>query len=184
MRISLPIFHFSVTIFLVFLVLPQVNSLSQVKKTPKKTSSESPIVVRSNSLEVDQENRLIIFEGNVRAKGRDMVIDCKKMIVYYLNSPTKNESKAEARRIDKIVALGDVTINSSNGAVARAGKAVFYQNEDKAVLTQNPSIQQGPDFVEGHRITIFLNENRSIVEGSKTKRVKATIFPKEKKQKE
>jgi len=54
----------------------------------------------------------------------------------------------------------------------------------KIVLTENPSVQQGRDVVEGHKIIILLNENRSIVEGSETKRVKATIFPKEEKGKE
>jgi lipopolysaccharide export system protein LptA len=65
--------------------------------------------------------------------------------------------------------------------VARAGKAVFYQNEGKVVLTENPFLQQGQDSVEGQRIIMFLNENRSIVEGGEKKRVKATIFPKEEK---
>ena len=61
---------------------------------------------------------------------------------------------------------------------------VYYQGEGKIVLTENPSVQQGRDVVEGHKIIIFLNENRSIVEGSETERVKATIFPKEEKGKE
>ena len=52
------------------------------------------------------------------------------------------------------------------------------------MLTENPYLQQGPDYVEGQRITIFLNEGRSIVEGNETKRVKATIFPKEEKGKQ
>jgi len=65
--------------------------------------------------------------------------------------------------------------------MARAEKAVFYQDEQKIVLTENPLVQQGADFVEGKQITIFLNDNRSIVEGNGKKRVKATIFPKEEK---
>jgi lipopolysaccharide export system protein LptA len=65
--------------------------------------------------------------------------------------------------------------------VARAGKAVFYQNEEKVVLTEKPRVKQGPDLIEGHRIIMFLNTNRTIIEGSKTKRVKATIFPREEK---
>lgn len=154
---------------------------NRVHKTSKKTSSEGPIIIHSNTLEIDQEKKLIVFEGKVRATREGMVVNCQKMIVYYLDRPTKNESNIESGRIDKIIALGDVIINRSDGGMARAGKAVFYQNAAKLVLTENPSIKQGPDFVEGHRITILLNENRSIIEGGKTKRVKATIFPKEEK---
>jgi len=181
MRVSVSIFSFSVIILLVFQVLAQSNSLGEAKKTSKEIPSKGPIIIHSDSLEVDQQKRLIIFEGKVKARRKDIVVDCQKMIVYYLENPKKNESAMETGRIDKIVALGDVVINRPDGSVARAGKAVFYQNEGKVVLTENPIVQQGPDFVEGQRIIMFLNENRSIVEGSKEKRVKATIFPKEEK---
>lgn len=181
MRVLLSIF--SLSVFLAFLLLPEINSFSQVDQASKKIPSEGPIVIHSNSLEIDQQKRLVIFEGKVRARRDDMVVDCEKMLVYYLENPTKKESNMEAGRIDKIIALGNVTINRSDGVIARAGKAVFYQNEEKAVLTENPVVQQGPDFVEGHRIILFFGENRSIIEGSETKRVKATIFPKEEKEK-
>ena len=181
MKILLSIFSFSVIITFIFLAPPQINSFAQEKKSPKKISSESPIIIYSNTLEFDQQKKLIVFEGKVEAKTEDMVVDCQKMIVYYLAGPAKSESTVEANRIDKIIALGNVIINRFVGGIARAGKAVFYQNEQKVVLTENPSVQQGPDFVEGHRIIMFLNEDRSVVEGSETKRVKATIFPKEEK---
>jgi len=157
---------------------------NRVKEPSKKISTESPIIINSNTLEVDQNLRIIVFKGKVRARTDEMVVDCQKMIVYYAASPAKNESNLESSRIEKIVALGNVIINRSDGGMARAGKAVFYQNEGKVVLTDNPFVKQGRDFVEGHRIIMFLNENRSIIEGGKTKRVKATIFPKEEKGKE
>jgi len=181
MKIALSAFLFSVILFLVFLVVPQHDSFSQVDEESKEISRPGPIVIHSNTLELDQQKRLIVFEGEVNARREGMVVDCQKMIVYYRNNPTKNESSVESSRIDKIIALGNVTINSSDGSMARAGRAVFYQNEGKIVLTENPFVKQGPDFVEGHRIIIFLNENRSIIEGGETKRVKATIFPKEEK---
>lgn len=157
---------------------------NRANKPFKKISSERPIIIHSNTLEVDQNLRVIVFKGKVRARTEDMVVDCQKMIVYYLADPNKkNRSNLESNRIEKIVALGDVVINRSDGGMAQAGKAVFYQNEEKIVLTENPVVKQGLDFVEGHRIIMFLSENRSIIEGGEKKRVKATIFPKEEKAK-
>ena len=184
MRIALSALLFSVILFLVFLVAPQNDSFSQVDEESKEISRPGPVVIHSDSLEVDQQKKVIVFDGGVRAKTEDMVIDCQKMLVYYLGSPTNNESPVDSGKIDKIIALGNVTVNRSDGSMARAGKAVYYQGEGKIVLTENPSVQQGRDVVEGHKIIILLNENRSIVEGSETKRVKATIFPKEEKGKE
>jgi lipopolysaccharide export system protein LptA len=184
MKIALSAFLLGVILFLVFLVAPRNESFSQVDEESKEISRSGPIVIHSNSLEVDQQKKVIVFDGRVRAKTEDMVIDCEKMFVYYLGSPTSKESSVDSSKIDKIIALGNVAVSRSDGSMARAGKAVYYQGEEKIVLTENPCVQQGQDVVEGHKIIIFLNENRSIVEGSETKRVKATIFPKEEKGKE
>ncbi len=181
MRIMLSVFSFNILISFVFLLFPQINVFSQESKASNQLSTENPNIIHSNTLELDQEKKLIVFEGKVHAKKEGMVIDCQKMLIYYLGSSTKKETNAESNRIDKIIALGYVVINRFDSGMARAGKAVFYQNEEKVVLTENPFVQQGPDYVEGQRIIIFLNDGRSIVEGNEKKRVKATIFPKEEK---
>ncbi len=181
MRTIISIFSFNIIILFVFLLSPQIIAFSQEGKATSQLSSENPIIIHSNTLEFDQEKKLVVFEGKVQAKTEGMVIDCQKMLVYYIGSPTKKETNAESSRIDKIIALGNVIINRFDGGVARAGKAVFYQNEEKVVLTENPFVQQGPDYIEGQRIIIFLKGGRSIVEGNEKKRVKATIFPKEEK---
>jgi len=183
MRTPRSILSFSITISIVFLLFPQINSFSQERKTFSKPFTKNPIIIHSNTLELDQEKKLVVFEGKVHAKTEGMLIDCQKMLVYYLGSPTEKETNVESNRIDKIIALGDVIINRFDGGIARAGKAVFINNEEKVVLTENPFVQQGPDYVEGHRIIIFLNESRSIVEGNEKNRVKATIFPREEKMK-
>jgi len=136
------------------------------------------MVIHSDTLLFDQQQGIITFEGKVTASSNDLVVDCNKMIVY-LNEDPSNGSSLESGRIEKIIALGEVVINRSDGGIARAGKAVFYQNEGKVELTENPSVQQGPDLAEGHRIVMYLKENRSIIEGSAAQRVKATLFPKE-----
>lgn len=157
---------------------PVGQCLAQQKGLSEGISSEKPIVIHSDTLLFDQQQRMITFEGEVTARSSDLAVDCDKMIVY-LNEDSSSSSSVESGRIEKIIALGEVVINRAEGGVARAGKAVFYQSEEKMVLTENPSIQQGPDLAEGHRIVIYLKENRSIIEGNESKRVKATLFPKE-----
>jgi len=152
--------------------------LAQQKEAASGISSEKPMVIHSDTLIFDQEEGIITFEGKVKATSKDLVVECKKMIVY-LNENSSPGSGLESGRIEKIIASGDVVINRSDGGIAKAGKAIFYQNEERVVLTENPSVQQGQDFAEGHRIVLYLKENRSIIEGSGEKRVKATLFPKE-----
>jgi len=181
MKGALSAFGLMASLSVVFLVALQSDSIAQIREESKEISEEDRIVIKSDILEVDQQKRLIVFEGKVRARRRDMTVDCQKMLVYYLDSSAGTESNVESRKIDRIIALGDVTVNRSDGSVARAGKAVFFQAEEKIVLTEDPSVQQGRDIVEGEKIIILLKEERSIVEGSKGKPVRATLFPKEEK---
>ncbi len=170
----------SVLLTLLCAAPPYGQCLAQEKALPTGTPSEEPIVIHSDTLLFDQQQRIITFKGKVKARSEDMKVDCQEMIVYLRENPSSGTS-VESGRIEKIIALGDVVITTSDGGIARAGKAVFYQSEEKAVLTENPSVQQGPDLVEGHRIVMYLRENHSVIEGSASKRVKATLFPKEEK---
>jgi len=178
MKLLILIFYILVTTDLMLVSPPMVNSSSQEELKLKSISDKTPIIINSNTLEIDQKKRTITFAGCVNAVQNDMAINCDKMIVYYYSDKARNESSIGSNRIEKIEASGNVIINIPDGNKATAGKVVFYENEGKAILTENPRIQQGPDFVEGQRITIFLNEERSIIEGNDSKRVRATIFPK------
>jgi lipopolysaccharide export system protein LptA len=180
MRALHSVFSLGILLTILCTALPQGQCLSPEKEVSGITSSEKPIVIHSDTLLFDQQQSQIIFEGKVTARSEDMQVDCQKMIVY-LNENPSSGSPAESGRIEKIIALRDVVISRSDGGIARAGKAVFYQNEQKVILTENPSVQQGPDLVEGYRIEMYLRENRSIIEGSPSKRVKATLFPQEEK---
>jgi lipopolysaccharide export system protein LptA len=181
MKIQTAMVSLVVMLAVFFLACPPGYPLSQAGTGPEEVTSPQPIIIHSDSLEVDQKKQFIVFEGKVRAEREGMVVDCRKMLVYYREGAAMNEAQLESRQIDRIVALGEVSIRRADGSVARAGKAVFYQTDEKVVLTEDPFVQQGQDTVEGHRIVLYLNENRSIVEGNERQRVKATIFPKEEK---
>ncbi len=158
-----------------YLTLPcwAVELLSGSKKN-------TPIVINSDKLEIDDELKRITFTGNVVATQGELKIKCKKMVVYYIAS--SNKKTGGSSKINKIVCTGDVRIyRGKQGGIATSSKAVYYQDQDKLILTGKPIVKQGKDFVEGDRITIFLKQNRSIVESFKNKPVKAVIFPKSKK---
>ena len=170
----------SVTVLIAGLMLAGF-SWAQSKPKGGEISQSEPIIVKAKTLEWDNEQERVTFTGNVHAKMEGFTVDCWKMEVYYEGTPEKKNSAGGDTKIKQIVAMGKVKINRTEGGEAASEKAVYYGQDEKLILTGNPVVKQGKDFVEGERITIFLKENRSVVEGSEEKRVKAIIFPREKK---
>ena len=159
------------------------TALSADPKAKAEKKSQGPMVITSKTLEADDKQKQVIFAGDVEGKRDDFTVFCQKLVVYYEKAAEQKESEKTSARIDKIVATGAVKIIRAEGGVATGEKAVFYQKGEKLVLTGKPVVKQGEDFVEGDVITLFLKEDRSIVESNKDKKVRAVIFPKQEKEK-
>jgi lipopolysaccharide export system protein LptA len=75
-----------------------------------------------------------------------------------------------------VIASGNVRIDQG-ARWAVGGRATFDQQRRTLVLSENPVLHDGPNEVAGDRVIVFLDENRSVVEGGGRKRVKAVLFP-------
>ena len=167
------LFAFSFFSLVTFLAFPSLST-NAAQRILERTAGQS-IVIKSDSLEIDNQKRLVTFTGNVDARADDLIITCEKMFVQYSGSMQKDPSQQSSMKMDKITAKGMVKITRPDGGLATADEAVYFQKDGKIVLTGTPQVKQGDDFVEGSKITLFLNEDRSIVEGSDGKQVKAVI---------
>jgi lipopolysaccharide export system protein LptA len=166
---------------LMLLWVLSVPAFSAGPKGLAQKKGQGPMVIKSKTLEADDKKKRVTFEGDVEAKRDDFTVLCRKLVVLYEKSTQQKETEKVSARIDKIIATGAVKIIRAEGGVATGEKAVFYQKDEKLVLTGKPVVKQGEDFVEGDVITLFLKEDRSIVESDKDKKVRAVIFPKKEK---
>lgn len=171
---------YSLTLFLLIVCVPASAVFSEEMKGQVGLKGKGKIVIQSDTLEMDNKNKMVTFTGRVTARNDDFTMDCKKMVVYYKSSPSKKGSEEMSTEIDRIVATGKVEIVRSLGGIAFADNAVYHQDSEKLVLTGNPVVKQENNSVEGNRITLFLREDRSVVEGSEDNRAKAVIFPDQK----
>ncbi len=163
------------------LLFAATGQTEESRQEGEQKAAGGPIVIKSQTLEVDNQKRIVVFTGQVDAKRDEMTINCEKMIVYYMDQSAQRESGKTDVRIDKIVASGKVKISRPDGALAMAEKGVYYERDEKVVLTGRPVVRQGNDFVEGSRITLYLKEKRSIVEGSEKEKVRAVLHPRSEK---
>ena len=75
------------------------------------------------------------------------------------------------------VSSGNVKIITKDCKIGTAKRAEYYDAEQRVVLVGNARVWQEDNVVTGERITIFLAEDRSVVEGGKQERVKAVFYP-------
>ncbi|SMC26630.1 lipopolysaccharide export system protein LptA [Desulfacinum hydrothermale DSM 13146] len=143
---------------------------------PGATVGQEPIHIASDRMVADQKERTVVFEGHVTVRQGDMTITGQKMTVYGTEGGNGSD-QAMMDKIQRIVVVGDVRI-SQQGRVATADRAVLYNREQKVVLLGQPMLIQGKDRVKGKQITLYLRDQRSVVEGGADAPVQAVFHPK------
>ncbi len=118
-----------------------------------------------------------IFEGDVVMKKEDFTVTSDHAEVTFASkeAPTENkkppigllspESQFGDNEITLIHATGNVVLQQG-GKRVHSKEAFYYQKEEKVILLGEPVAWEKDYRVTGTKMTIFLRENRSIVEGS------------------
>jgi lipopolysaccharide export system protein LptA len=135
--------------------------------TPAASGKNAPVTVDADSLESMQKEGLSVFKGSVVAKQNNSVQYADRMEVY---------TDAKTDRIERVVSTGNVRIVTRDCRMGTALRAEYYDSEQRVVLIGNARVWRDADVVTGERITIFLAEDRSLVEAGKQERVKAIFY--------
>ncbi len=151
---------------LILLLLAATQVPAQPAAPVLQHDTDQPIQITSDRLEAEHAARQVRFIGNVAARQGELLIYAGELIAYL----------SERQEIERIEALRDVRI-IQGVRVATGQKGVYYRADARFVLTGSPRIRQGEDFIEGEEITVFLNEERSIVRGRNGSRVQAVFHP-------
>ena len=146
------------------------------KKDPLETSEaklvdrvdkSQPIDITSDTVEAYWKENLVIFKGNVIARQKDMVIYADSVEVL---------TNEDGKGIERVTAGGNVKIQQGL-RVANCQKAVFYNPDQKLVLTGDPKVSEGDNIVLGDEIIFDIDKNRVEVKGGPSGRGKAKIQP-------
>jgi lipopolysaccharide export system protein LptA len=124
--------------------------------------------VDADQLENLQKEGLVVFTGNVVATQNGSTQYADRMEVYL-------DAKGEG--ILRTISTGNVKIVTKDCKIGTARRAEYYDAEQRVVLVGNARVWQDDNVVTGERITIYLAEDRSVVEAGKQERVKAVFYP-------
>jgi len=152
------------------------------------TRSKEPITITADNLEYQYSDGVITYRGDVLAVQGEVKVRSNELRITLMRDDNANGGKkqsgakaasdldnADASKLQSVVASGSVRIDQGT-RWAVGGKATFEQSNRTLVLTENPVLHDGPNEVAGDRVVVFLDEDRSVVEGGR-KRVKAVLFP-------
>lgn len=153
-------------------------------------NSKEPITVVADSLEYDYRGNVIRYRGHVEVTQGNITLVSDTLTITL--EDRKRKAKAgepapdapqppparpmtDTGRVREIVAAGNVRIDQG-ARWAVGGRAVFDQTQRTLILTEQPVLHDGPNQVAGDRVVVYLDEDRSVVEGGQ-QRVKAILHP-------
>lgn len=171
-------------LFLNLLVLAQALSNAVLAAQAPSGDVEQMVTttVTSQKMTFKNQQSQAVFDGSVVLTRGTLIVYSDRMVVTFRepnqsgnhqrNSIDATQSRSSAkgpdtvsnRSVSQIEAIGRVKIEREAGS-ATCEKAIYYRDEDKIVLTGDPVAWEKGTRVSGKRITLFLAEDRTVVDG-------------------
>src|SRR4029453_17737855 len=123
-----------------------------------------PISVTSDRLDYDYRGNVVVYRGAVQATQGRLKITSDTLTVTFADGKDGASAPPAGLRIE------------DGTRWATGGRAVFDQTNRTLVLSEAPMMHDGANEVLGDRVIVYLDEDRSVVEGGR-KRVKAVLYP-------
>ena len=174
-----------VALLVICLLLAAGGAIPAASEPPGKEATQqgaldSSIRITSDAVESDHRMKWLEFTGNVRATQEDGVITADRIKVFYRS---QGHPSGGGTTVEKIISQGNVRIvldGKSKTAVAE--KAIYTADPKVLVLSGGgPTVWSGNNIIRGEKITLFLAEDRTLVEGGESTQVDATFFAEDEK---
>jgi lipopolysaccharide export system protein LptA len=129
--------------------------------------NRGPVNVAADQMEFDYKTMVLTYRGNVVVTQADMTLRADTLRVTLV--------KDGPQRAKEVVAEGNVRVDSG-ARHASGGRAVFDDATRTVTLSDDARLSDGPNEVAGDRVVVFIDEQRSVVEGG-PERVRAVLYP-------
>lgn len=167
--------------FLLFLFLSTACTAGALAAPIPGNDSNLPVDITSDTMVYNSDKNTVVFQGKVESIRGEFKMWSELLTLYLKNRNTSDSSKKtapaaamEGSDLDKIIA--EKNVRFQNGTqTGSAQKATYYSDKSLLVLEGNPVLHDGDNSIKGNIIRYFVNENRSVVEGSPNQRVHAVF---------
>ena len=144
------------------------------------SSSNDPIQIEADRLEVRDEEKIAIYQGNVRVRQGETLLKTAELRIHYIGEAS---GSAPGSGVDRIETAGAVTVQSGK-QTASGDKAIFEIAKDLVTLTGNVVLTEGDNVARGSRLVVDLKAKKAKMDGgvstSQGNRVQTIINPSQK----
>ena len=119
--------------------------------------TSQPVEVTSNTLSVEDQAGVAVFEGDVVVIQGEMRMAAERVRVEYGTDGADTE-------ISEMFATGGVTYTNGQDA-AESQEAVYRPEEGDLVMTGDVVLTQGPSIMSGQRLVVDLDAGTGVMEG-------------------
>jgi lipopolysaccharide export system protein LptA len=149
-------------------------------------STEEPIDIEADMLEVDDKQKQAVFKGNVVARQGGFSLKARELAVHYTGQPAGEVAAASAGggdgSITRIEAKGKVLVTTRDDQTATSEWANFDVEKQVVTIGGNVVLSQGENVLQGDRLVIDLRSGKSRFEvgnQSGKQRIRGLFQPKQ-----
>lgn len=137
---------------------------AQLSGTGMTLTSDKPVQVDGDRLEVLEDQGLAIFEGNVRVVQGDTVLRTGKLVIHYARNPDGSPATGGAD-IERLEASAGVNIQS--GKQIATGETGSYDMASEVMVLSGKRVTLSEDgnIATGCKLTVNMRTSRAKLEG-------------------
>ena len=128
------------------------------------SSNNGPLTVYANSLDIYDQKKLAIFNGNVEVqRGGNSIRSGRLVLEYSGNTPVGGRQDVKASneaRVKKIIARNKVLIRTAHSQQVTSDRAVFDVPKEIVTIDGNVVLSQGKNVLKGEKLVINLRSGK------------------------
>jgi lipopolysaccharide export system protein LptA len=123
-------------------------------------NTNAPIDFGANQIELQDRANRAVLSGNVSVRQANMSLNAARMTVAYTGQVVGGNPQ-----VSRLDASGGVTVRRPD-QTARASYAIYDLNRRVITMLGAVTLTQGPNTVNGGRLTLNLDTGRAVIDGS------------------
>lgn len=153
-------------VMLPFLVLAcHAGALAQDRSTGMRLDSDQPVQIEGDTLEVLEDQRRAVFNGNVRVSQGETVLRTGRLVIHYGGGGSSGSITANGSQIERLEATGGVNIRSG-AQVATGDTGVYDMRTEVLVLSgERVTLSENGNVATGCKLTLATNTGRATLTG-------------------